>query len=67
MEPLHSRFFEDNLKPISEFQDSATIAEINHENNLLCLCRNCHWELDNIGLPNLKVVGTGNAPVEKSL
>lgn len=32
---------------ISEFPTTTTISEINDINNLLVLCPNCHWELDN--------------------
>ena len=32
---------------ISEFPATTTISEINDINNLLILCPNCHWELDN--------------------
>jgi predicted HNH restriction endonuclease len=34
-------------KAVSEFDDSATITEINNINNLIALCPNCHWEFDN--------------------
>ena len=34
-------------KAVSDFDDSATIAEINDINNLIALCPNCHWEFDN--------------------
>lgn len=35
-----------HIKGISEFDDNATLYEINHPDNLIWLCRNCHWELD---------------------
>lgn len=35
-----------HIKPISSFPSTTTIAEINHESNIIILCRNCHWELD---------------------
>jgi len=31
---------------ISEFPDTATLAEINSLDNLFVLCENCHWEYD---------------------
>jgi hypothetical protein len=31
---------------ISDFADDASIAEINHLDNLIALCPNHHWELD---------------------
>lgn len=34
-------------KDVSDFPDSATIAEINDISNLEALCPNHHWELDN--------------------
>lgn len=36
-----------HIKAVSEFDDSATIAEINSLNNLIALCPNHHWEYDN--------------------
>lgn len=36
-----------HIKPISSFELTATIAEINDDSNLIALCPNCHWELDN--------------------
>lgn len=35
-----------HIKSISSFPDEALIAEINKIENLIALCRNCHWELD---------------------
>lgn len=37
-----------HIKPLSTFPDSALISDINHPDNLVALCRNCHWELDHI-------------------
>lgn len=37
-----------HIKAISSFDDSATLKEINDINNILFLCPNCHWELDNL-------------------
>lgn len=34
-------------KPISHFHEDTLLSEINHEDNLLALCPNCHWEFDN--------------------
>lgn len=36
-----------HIKPVSDFADSCTIAEINSINNLIALCPNHHWEYDN--------------------
>ncbi len=36
-----------HIKPISEFDDLSTIGEINDESNLMVLCPNHHWEMDN--------------------
>lgn len=41
-------------KPVSDFSDEATLAEINHIDNLMGLCANHHWEFDN-GI--LKIAG----------
>jgi len=34
-------------KPIAQFSNQATVMEINNPLNLILLCRNHHWELDN--------------------
>lgn len=36
-----------HIKPISEFSDDTLIAIINHPDNIVILCPNCHWEFDN--------------------
>lgn len=36
-----------HIKGISTFPLTALISEINSETNLMLLCPNCHWELDN--------------------
>lgn len=36
-----------HIKPVSSFPDTATLWEANAPENLLVLCRNCHWEFDN--------------------
>jgi hypothetical protein len=36
-----------HIKPISSFNSNDTISKINDINNLISLCPNCHWELDN--------------------
>ncbi len=36
-----------HIKAITSFPDSALLGEINSPENILILCRNCHWELDN--------------------
>jgi len=33
--------------PIDSFSDDAIITDVNHVTNLVALCRNHHWELDN--------------------
>ncbi len=33
-------------KAITDFPESATLEEVNHQSNVVQLCRNCHWELD---------------------
>lgn len=40
-----------HIKPVSKFDDSALLGEINHPDNILVLCSNHHWELDNGYLP----------------
>ena len=46
-----------HLRKISDFPDSAILAEINDENNLKLLCPNCHWEFDH-GLLRPEELGT---------
>lgn len=36
-----------HIKAITSFDLSTTLGEINHTNNVVQLCRNCHWEFDN--------------------
>jgi len=36
-----------HIKPIKEFNEQATIKEINDRKNIIGLCPNCHWEFDN--------------------
>lgn len=33
-------------RPVSDFPDDTPVKDINHIDNLTCLCKNCHWELD---------------------
>lgn len=35
-----------HIIPIAEWSDEALVSEVNASENILCLCRNCHWELD---------------------
>lgn len=36
-----------HIKPIKNFDKSSLITEVNHISNLVGLCPNCHYELDN--------------------
>lgn len=36
-----------HIRPIQDFSDDAPISEVNALDNLIALCPNCHWELDN--------------------
>lgn len=40
-----------HIKPLSTFDDSALLGDMNHPDNILVLCGNHHWELDNGYLP----------------
>ncbi len=42
-----------HIKPISEFSPDTTISIVNHIDNLVALCPNCHWEFDH-GLITIK-------------
>jgi hypothetical protein len=35
-----------HIKAVSSFGNDATVNEVNHEDNIVQLCRNCHWEFD---------------------
>ena len=35
-----------HIKQIKDFDDTATLEQVNSPNNVIQLCRNCHWELD---------------------
>jgi hypothetical protein len=44
----YSKFIEVcHIKPVSAFPETTIISHINQLNNLIGLCPNCHWELDN--------------------
>ena len=47
-----------HIKGISTFSDDTPISEINNLDNLIALCPNCHWELDN-GLLDLQLQNVG--------
>lgn len=36
-----------HIKPIKDFAPITKLCEVNHIDNLVALCPNCHWELDN--------------------
>jgi hypothetical protein len=36
-----------HIKAISSFEKTALLKEVNSPDNILVLCRNCHWEFDN--------------------
>lgn len=35
-----------HIQAVSTFPDTALLSEVNHPDNNVQLCRNCHWELD---------------------
>lgn len=35
-----------HIKPVKDFPKDSLISEVNHIDNLLPLCPNCHWEFD---------------------
>ena len=37
-----------HITPISDFPLDTKVSVINHKNNILILCPNCHWEHDNL-------------------
>lgn len=36
-----------HIKPVRDFSEKSNINEINSQDNLIALCKNCHWEFDN--------------------
>lgn len=36
-----------HIKPLSSFEPTATLREVNDSHNIVQLCPNCHWEFDN--------------------
>lgn len=47
-----------HIIPITEFSDDSTLGEINHIDNVVQLCRNCHWEMDNGLLQLIPLTGS---------
>jgi hypothetical protein len=39
-----------HIKSVASHDDSALLSEVNHPNNIIVLCRNCHWEFDHFVL-----------------
>lgn len=37
-----------HIKAVTDFDDNALLREVNHRDNVLPLCPNCHWEFDNL-------------------
>lgn len=35
-----------HIKDVKDFSLDSTLEEVNHIDNLIALCRNCHWEFD---------------------
>lgn len=35
-----------HIRAVSSFPVTATLNEVNHQSNVIFLCRNCHWEYD---------------------
>ncbi len=44
-----------NIKSIKDFKDTALVIKVNSLDNLVALCRNHHWELDN-GILNIEEI-----------
>lgn len=36
-----------HIRAISSFPLTALVGEVNHKDNIIQLCPNCHWEFDN--------------------
>lgn len=37
-----------HIRAVSDFNDDAKLSEVNSIKNVIQLCRNCHWEFDNL-------------------
>ena len=35
-----------HIQPVASFPDTALLSEVNSKDNVVQLCRNCHWEFD---------------------
>jgi len=46
-----------HIKSIKDFSEEARISEVNNINNLIALCKRCHWEFDNGYLKLEKITG----------
>jgi hypothetical protein len=40
-----------HIKSISSFDENVRLSVVNHPDNLIALCPNCHWEFDHPRLP----------------
>lgn len=52
-----------HIKAVSTFDDSSKLSEVNAIENLICLCPNCHLELDN-GLFVIEINDNGGNSVQ---
>lgn len=46
-----------HIRALSQFPLTATIAEVNATDNIVILCRNCHWEFDH-GMLDLRAISS---------
>lgn len=57
-----------HIKGVKEFPFSTLLSEVNHPNNLILLCRNCHWEFDHGLLEHIRKISvTGLEPVTSNI
>jgi hypothetical protein len=52
-----------HIRPISDFPDDTLLGEVNHPDNVVQLCPNCHWEVES-GLLNLKLNYNGESHID---
>lgn len=47
-----------HIQAVASFDDTATLGTINHPNNIIQLCPNCHWEFDRgrLSLSDFKIL-----------
>lgn len=57
-----------HIVPVASFDDNSTLWEVNNPSNIIALCRNCHWEFDNLDSENFKdIINTKKLDLQNQL